>query len=195
MLSVGFPRQFTHVVLAVLGLGTFFLAVPAPAQVPSSSSAPSPTTVVQVSEHIEWLASFDAARTAAKPDQVIVVDVSTDWCTWCRDMETQIYPDAAVRAVASDNVFVKINPKDGAEGQTFAQKQKVKAYPTIFVFSANGKLLKKQVGAFDSGGSFANWVRSASRSPIADRGYPSASARSPRDWNATYSVGLARTTT
>jgi thiol:disulfide interchange protein len=124
-------------------------------------SGQTPAASTQATTPIAWVGSFESARNAARPNQVIVVDVSTDWCTWCRYMETKVYPDPSVCAFAASNVFVRINPKDGGEGQEFARRQKVKAYPTIFVFSATGKLLQKQVGAFEGPVDFVSWLRSA----------------------------------
>lgn len=151
----------TSILGAVAALAA--IAAPGHAQSPLVMPAQPPPaeTVVRAAAPISWLKSFEAARGSARPDQVIVVDVSTDWCTWCRYMETQIYPSQPVSEFASGNVFVRIDPKDGGEGAAFAKKQKIKAYPTIFVFSPSGKLLQKQVGAFDSGPNFAAWLRTA----------------------------------
>jgi hypothetical protein len=54
-----------------------------------------------------------------------------------------------------------VNARDGGEGQAFAKRQKVKAYPTILVFSSSGKLIQRQVGAFDTGEHFVGWLRGA----------------------------------
>jgi thiol:disulfide interchange protein len=133
---------------------------PAAAQAPVASP-PAPATVVEAARPIAWGRSFDAARRAAQPSQVIVVDVSAEWCTWCRYMDKQVFPDPAVREFAASHLFVRIDPKDGAEGQALAKKLKVKAYPALFIFRPDGKLLRKQIGAFDGPADFLAWVRAA----------------------------------
>ncbi len=147
--------------LAAAVLMAFALAVYSRGGQSPAANPPDPTTVVAVAAPIAWSKSLDQARRSAKAGQVIVVDVSTDWCTWCRYMDAKVYPDASVREFAAANLFVKLDPRDGAEGQQFARKQKVKAYPTIFVFSADGKLIRKQVGAFDGPSPFLAWLRTA----------------------------------
>lgn len=144
-----------------LGAGSEPPAYSCDGQTPAAT-APDPTVVVEAARPITWSKSFETAKRLAKADQLIVVDVSTDWCAWCRYMETKVYPDASVREFAAGNVFVRFDPRDGAEGQQFAKKQKVNAYPTIFVFSANGKLIRKQVGAFDGPSPFLAWLHTAS---------------------------------
>jgi thiol:disulfide interchange protein len=147
-----------------LGLFLTFFAF-AVASVPSARvaaqtpNAPPPAAVVRAAGPISWASSFEVARSGARDGQLILVDVSTDWCSWCQFMDAQIFPDVAVRELASGNVFVKIDPKDGGAGQTFAKKQKVKAYPTFFVFTPDGKLVRKQVGAFDRPSDFIAWVQ------------------------------------
>lgn len=125
--------------------------------------APSPATVVAAANPISWGPSLEAAKRAARPGQVIVVDVSTDWCSWCRYMERHVYNESTVREFAAQNVFVRFDPKDGGEGQAFAKKQKVKAYPSIFVFAPDGKLIRKQVGAFTGSADFLGWLSTARR--------------------------------
>jgi thiol:disulfide interchange protein len=155
----------SHRTIALVALIVAASAAGVSAQAPAPVvNPPDPATVVRAAAPIAWVGSFELAKRSAATNQVIVVDVSTSWCTWCRYMESKVYPDAAVRELASGNVFVRIDPKDHAEGEAFAKKEKVKAYPTIFVFSSGGKLLRKQVGAFDTGNSFVAWIREAAAS-------------------------------
>jgi thiol:disulfide interchange protein len=126
-----------------------------------AAAPPAPETVVRAAGPIAWGKSLEAARRSAQPSQVIVVDVTADWCTWCRYMDTKVFPDQAVREFATNHLFVRFDPKDGAEGQAFAKKLKVKAFPAFFVFGPDGKLLRKQIGAFDGPTDFIAWVRGA----------------------------------
>ena len=110
---------------------------------------------------IVWLDDFDAARARAEAGQVVFVDVYTDWCSWCKYMDKKVYTDPSVRALASKHIFVKLDAEDGGRGQAFAQANRVSGYPTLIVYSADGKQLANQPGAFRQAGDFVRWFNAA----------------------------------
>ncbi len=124
--------------------------------------APSPGTVAHAAGPISWSSSFDDARRAASADQVIFVDVYTDWCGWCKYMDERVYTDASVQKFAANNVFVKLDAEDGREGTEFARRMQVRGYPTLLVFSKDGKLLASQPGAFRRPNDFLSWLEQTS---------------------------------
>jgi thiol:disulfide interchange protein len=133
--------------------------VAAPAPRPAVDATTLPTGLIPVS--IAWQKSLVAARTEARDKQLIVVDVYTDWCRWCKVMDTSIFASPDVASFATQHVFVKVNAEDGRDGQAFAKQMGVKKYPTLFVFRADGKLLGKKVGAFRRSRDFLGWVAKA----------------------------------
>src|ERR1043165_4188211 len=72
---------------------------------------------------LKWL-SFDAAKTlAAKGNKKIMVDVYTDWCKWCKKLDTVTYADAAVMKYLGEKyVVAKLNPEED-EHLTFKGKK------------------------------------------------------------------------
>ena len=112
---------------------------------------------------IGWLTSFDGAKSSAQPGQVIFVDVYTDWCGWCKYMDQRVYTHSDVKQFAADNVFVRLDAEDGAEGTKFARQNGVNGYPGLLVFSSDGTLIDKQLGAFRDPRQFMAWLRENSR--------------------------------
>lgn len=113
------------------------------------------------SASIVWLDDLDAARAQARSGQVIFVDVYTDWCGWCKHMDRKVFTDPSVRALASQNVFVKLNAEDGGKGEAFAQANGISGFPTLIVYAADGKQLANQSGAFRQAGDFVKWFNVA----------------------------------
>lgn len=110
---------------------------------------------------IVWLRDFDSALSQARPGQVIFVDVYTDWCSWCKHMDRNVFSHPSVRAVASRNVFVKIDAEDGGKGEAFARANGVSGFPTLIVFSPDGKKIATQPGAFRQPSEFVRWFDAA----------------------------------
>ena len=125
---------------------------------PSPSAAPAPADVAAVAGPIEWVGSFDMAKQSARADQIIFVDVYTDWCGFCRMMDRSVFTDPSVRQYAAKNVFVKINAEDRGEGTKFARAARVSSYPTLLVYRSDGTLIGRQTGAFRRPGDFLDWL-------------------------------------
>ena len=134
-----------------------------PARPSAGRSAPAPRDVASAAE-IGWYRSFDDARSSAKPGQVIFVDVYTDWCGWCKYMDQRVFTHTSVKQFAQENVFVKIDAEDNAEGTAFARKNGVRGFPTLMVFSSDGQLIDKQSGAFRNPADFVNWLEASASS-------------------------------
>jgi thioredoxin-related protein len=59
---------------------------------------------------IQWN-SFDAGMQKAKAShKKVLVDVYTDWCGWCKKMDSEVYSDPGVKDYLSKNfVIIKMN--------------------------------------------------------------------------------------
>lgn len=65
-------------------------------------------------EAIEWLTIEEAVKRMEKEPRKIVIDVYTDWCSWCKKMDQSTFTDPQVAAYVNKNYYaVKLN----AEGK------------------------------------------------------------------------------
>jgi thiol:disulfide interchange protein len=127
----------------------------------SSTAAPAPSDIARAAD-IGWVRSFNSAKSSAKSNQVIFVDVYTDWCGWCKYMDQRVFTHSEVKAFAANNVFVKINAEDNGEGTAFARKHGVRGFPALLMFDSEGKLIGRQEGAFRNPADFVSWLEQTS---------------------------------
>lgn len=99
-------------------------------------------------ELISFTSDFDAAiATAGEQDKIVMLDVYTDWCTWCHKLDEEVYSDAAVAAeVNKDFVALKVNPEKGQANKDFVEKYTVRGFPTILFLNGKGEEIHRLVG-------------------------------------------------
>ena len=117
------------------GLFTFFL---------SFSLALTLTNTVQGQESIQLMKFEEAIAANAKNPKMILVDVYTDWCGWCKKMDKDTFTDPRVIAHFQKNFYaVKLNAEDTNRkfpfmGKTFSEAEmaasmRVNSYPNFVV--------------------------------------------------------------
>ena len=117
------------------GLFTFFL---------SFSLALTLTNTGQGQESIQWMKFEEAIAANAKNPKMILVDVYTDWCGWCKKMDKDTFTDPRVIAHFQKNFYaVKLNAEDTNRkfpfmGKTFSEAEmaasmRVNSYPNLVV--------------------------------------------------------------
>ncbi|HYM01259.1 MAG TPA: thioredoxin family protein, partial [Blastocatellia bacterium] len=105
-----------------------------------------------------------AIKSASDQNKLIVVDVYTDWCGWCKKMDRTVYSDPRVASLNNEVVFVKLNAEDRGEGQQFARQNRVNAFPTTIILDHKGSVINTVKGYIDSSQRFISMVeRSKSR--------------------------------
>jgi len=115
-----------------------------------------------VPRQIAWEHDLHTAITSAEDgNRVVVVDVYTSWCGWCKRMDQDIYSDPQVAALGREAVFLKLNAEDNGEGQRFAREARVRGYPTTIILDSRGRQLQQQAGYFSPAAAFIQWVHSA----------------------------------
>jgi len=115
-----------------------------------------------VPREIAWEHDVQTAlRSATNGNGMVVVDVYTDWCGWCKRMDSDIYPDPQVAALGSEAVFLKLNAEDHSEGQRFAREHGVHGYPTTIIMDASGRSLDQHAGYISPPTVFVQWVHQA----------------------------------
>jgi thioredoxin-related protein len=92
-------------------------------------------------ESVTWLSDYDKAVAAAKKDsKLVLVDVYTDWCGWCKKLDKDVYADPKVSdKLTKGFVAVKINPEKSSRAEELARQFGTKGYPHIVFVNGDGK--------------------------------------------------------
>ena len=97
--------------------------------------------------------SFDEGLKAAKKEhKMVIVDIYTDWCGWCKKMDREAYNDAGIKKIINDNfIYVKLNAegngvnsymgKSYTDGE-LAEYFQVTGYPTTVFLDSKGKIIE-----------------------------------------------------
>lgn len=100
-------------------------------------------------EEIKWMDFNKGYELAKKKNKIMLIDVYTDWCGWCKRMDKDTYAKPnIISAVNSDYIPVKFNPEQTGvtysfEGKTYNGEQlagvisnyQITGYPTtIFLY-------------------------------------------------------------
>lgn len=124
-----------------------------------------PSNIVQpeaVRGQIQWHRDLRRAFEVANADsKLVIVDVYTDWCGWCKKMDQNVYSNATIAGLSRQQVFVKVNAEDGGEGQNFAEQMRVKGFPTTIILDGKGRVLNIAEGYIASPQAFLELVREA----------------------------------
>ncbi len=92
-------------------------------------------TVIGTQE-IDFITDYDSALAVAQQKgQKVLIDFYTEWCKWCKTLDTVTYVDSAVIEYSKTLVFAKI---DAEADTSTTQKYKVQGYPTIVLVNDDG---------------------------------------------------------
>jgi len=138
------------VVSLAIMVGIVYAIWPQVKATPTPGKPPSP---------IKWSNSYSLAVAEAKSQhKIIMIDFYTDWCEWCKQLDTDVYPDPDVIKAVSKLVPVKLNAE--TDGASLAAKYGVTGYPTIVFLNSDGTLISQIVG-YEDAGQFAADVNKA----------------------------------
>jgi thiol:disulfide interchange protein len=88
---------------------------------------------------------FDEALGRARTqNRLVMVDVYTDWCGWCKKMDRDTFGDARVAEALKEIIPIKVNAEKG--GEAVAQRYEVRGFPTVLFLSGSGEVVKKIEG-------------------------------------------------
>ena len=89
----------------------------------------------EISSEAEWQATLKSAQTQNK---LILVDLYTTWCGYCKKMDREVFADKAFQEeLAVNYVPIKLNA-ESEFGAGFAQQNGVQGYPTFVFFNGDG---------------------------------------------------------
>ncbi|MBK8397223.1 MAG: thioredoxin family protein [Leptospiraceae bacterium] len=92
----------------------------------------------------KWLSSLDKALEKARiENKPVFVDLYTDWCGYCKQLEENVFPLVEVSNELEKFITVRIN---GDLSPDLVTKYTVRGYPTLLVLDKNGYLIEKITG-------------------------------------------------
>jgi uncharacterized protein YyaL (SSP411 family) len=112
------------------------------------------------SEEVKWMDFNEGYALAKKKNKIMLVDVYTEWCGWCKRMDRDTYAKSSVSSVLNAKyVSVKFNPE--IEGITYTYNGKkydgpglaaaisnnsISGYPTTVFINPKSHKTKLEVG-------------------------------------------------
>lgn len=95
-------------------------------------------------DQIQWMKFEEAIAENAKNPKMILVDVYTDWCGWCKKMDKETFTDPKVIEYINSKFYaVKMNAEDTKRtfefmGKTYNEAQmaaamRVNSYPNFVI--------------------------------------------------------------
>ena len=93
---------------------------------------------------VSWQSDLDSALKSAKNSgQLIMIDFYTDWCHWCKKLDSDTYSSGKVNDFARKFICVKI---DADKNPALTRKYGVSGYPTVIFLASNGDSIGKIIG-------------------------------------------------
>jgi thioredoxin-related protein len=88
----------------------------------------------------------DILAMAKAEKKLVMVDVMTDWCKWCIELDNKVYSKKDISDFANANqINYKIDAEKG-EGVDFAKKYKIQGFPSILFLDGDGNEVDRVYG-------------------------------------------------
>lgn len=107
----------------------------------------------------DWMGFDEGMKAAAANGRLSVVDFYTDWCSWCKKMDKEVFsrPDVAARLKKELNT-IRVNAESSDKitykGKSIESRQltglmRIEGYPTLMVLDPAGNPVAKLPGYVD----------------------------------------------
>jgi thioredoxin-related protein len=133
--------------IAVLG------ALPALAQGTKGEAPPPPAPpAAPAPALLPWLENYEeAAKLAKEKNQLILTDLFSDKCGWCKKLEQDTFPAPEVQEVLKNFVLLKLNTGKAEFAKELLKKAGTTAVPATVITDADWNLVRFISGYMDSG--------------------------------------------
>lgn len=97
---------------------------------------------------LPWSEDYPAALEAAgKQDQLLLLYLHTEWCMYCRQMESETFTDPSVVGnLASRYVWVRLDAERSPMGSLLHRRFQVRSYPTVLILRPDETELGRLLG-------------------------------------------------
>ena len=126
-------KKVFFVVIAFVAAGAFYAFVPKGAKVAEDSpkATLTSTKTVHAAGPINWMTWDEAIKANEKTGKKIFIDFYTDWCGWCKKMDSSTFSDEGVAAYINENFHpVKFDAE---------QKEAIEFKGTTFSYQKGGR--------------------------------------------------------
>jgi thiol:disulfide interchange protein DsbD len=135
------PMKLASIVPAVAGAFMFVSWFTMPKS-HAISEAEAREKGIKLAPEIPWVADETKGRAQAETDKKpVIIDFGAEWCTACKELEHNTWPDPRVREQATRFVAIKVDATDddAPETKRLQKKYNVVGLPTVLVLDASGK--------------------------------------------------------
>ena len=88
---------------------------------------------------------FDEALGKARSGKtLLMVDVYTDWCGWCKKLDRDVFADERVGSATKSLVAIRLDAERG--GEKVAEKFRIEGFPTVLFLNPDGEIVSRVNG-------------------------------------------------
>lgn len=110
------------------------LAITAVEAKPDNKASKKAAAAKEITWESSWKEATAKAKATGKP---IMLDFYTDWCTWCKRLDRDVYSHPAIISqLGSRMIFLKVNPERSPAENNLALRYKAGAFPTVVVLDS-----------------------------------------------------------
>ena len=102
--------------------------------------------------NLNWISNWQQAIKVAKTqEKLIVLDLYTNWCGWCKIMDVKTYGDPSViQDLGPKYVWLRLNAETDQDGRQAQKRFRILEYPATLLIDPEEQLFEKTSGFLTS---------------------------------------------